>query len=202
MAPSRTLRRIAETGICVTCAIALGGCFVTESAQAPTPIPTEIPAPAPPPVVDALPSATPTVQRDADVKYYPSDEPLRLAIEQFRRGNYGLAQKYFRDAVEKAPKDSSAWIGLAASYDHLGRFDLADQAYRQASRLVGETTSLLNNRGYSYLLRGNLVGARKDFLKAYAREPNNPIILNNLRLLDGSQRFIVRSPDTQPPDAQ
>ena len=29
---------------------------------------------------------------------------------------------------------------------------------------------------------------------------NNPIILNNLRLLDGSKRYIVRSPDTEPPD--
>jgi Flp pilus assembly protein TadD len=60
---------------------------------------------------------------------------------------------------------------------------------------VGETTAILNNRGYSYMLRGNLVAARQDFLKAYEREPGNPTILNNLKLLDGSQRFIARSPD-------
>jgi Flp pilus assembly protein TadD len=185
----RLLGRVAGAGLCLAFAIALGGCFVTE--------------PPPSAVADGVPPiTTPTVERDADVKYYPSDEPLRLAIEHFNRGSYGLAQRYFRDAVEKAPRDGSAWIGLAASYDHLGRFDLADQAYRQALKLVGETTALLNNRGYSYMLRGDLVAARRYFLKAYAREPGNPIILNNLKLLDGSRRFIVRSPDTLPPDAR
>jgi Flp pilus assembly protein TadD len=176
-------------GVCLAGAIALGGCFATD------PVPAQMAEGVPP-------ITTPTVQRDADVQYYPSDEPLRLAIEHFNRGNYGIAQRYFRDAVEKAPKDASAWIGLAASYDHLGRFDLADQAYGRAVRLVGETTALLNNRGYSYMLRGKLAAARRDFLKAYAREPGNPIILNNLKLLDGSQRFIERSLDTAPPDVQ
>lgn len=181
------LRRVAGAAACLACALTLGGCFLTDSAQTKA-------------VEPQFPSTTPTVERDADVQYYPSDEPLRLAIEHFNRGEFGVAQRYFRDAVEKAPKDASAWIGLAASYDHLGRFDLSGQAYREAVQLVGETTPLLNNRGYSYLLRGNLVAARADFLKAYAREPNNPIILNNLRLLDDSKRFIVRSHDTEPPD--
>lgn len=189
MGPIQALRSGAAAGVCVACAIALGGCGATDSAR------TD--------VTDGVPPiTTPTVQRDADVQYYPSDEPLRLAIEHFNRGNYGIAQQYFRDAVEKAPEDASAWIGLAASYDHLGRFDLADTSYSQAVRLAGETTALLNNRGYSYVLRGNLVAARRDFLKAYAREPNNPIIVNNLKLLDGSQRFIARTPDTMPPDAR
>jgi len=140
------------------------------------------------------PIETATVQSDASVQYYPSDAPLRLAIEQFNRGNFGVAERYFRDAVEKAPKDASAWIGLAASYDHLGRFDLADQSYAAALALVGESPALLNNRGYSYMLRGNFVTARRDLSKALAREPGNPIIINNLKLLDGSQRFIERSP--------
>jgi Flp pilus assembly protein TadD len=187
--PIQALRSVVAGGVCVACAISLGGCFATDPAT--TQVAEGVP-----------PVTTPTIQRDADVQYYPSDQPLRLAIEHFNRGNYGLAQHYFRDAVDKAPEDGSAWIGLAASYDHLGRFDLADQAYQQAVHLVGETTALLNNRGYSYMLRGNLVAARRDFLKAYAREPNNPTILNNLKLLAGSERFIVRSPDTSPPDAQ
>jgi Flp pilus assembly protein TadD len=170
-------------GVCigVGLALTLGGCFVTDASQ---------------PDVDqgVPPILTDTVQRDADVQYFPSDDPLRMALEHFNRGNFGTAERYFRDAVEKAPKDASAWIGLAASEDRLGRFDLADQDYAQAARLNGETTALLNNRGYSYMLRGNLVAARKDFLRAYQREPNNPIIINNLKLLDGSARFIKRAP--------
>jgi len=36
------------------------------------------------------------------------------------------------------------------------------------------------------------VNARKKFLKAYEREPNNPTIANNLKLLNSSSRFIQR----------
>ncbi|HEY6618045.1 MAG TPA: tetratricopeptide repeat protein [Steroidobacteraceae bacterium] len=166
----------------VACALAVGGCSAADSAH--------------PDLSEGVPPiTTPTVQTDASVQYYPSDQPLRLAVEHFNRGDFGTAEHYFRDAVEKAPKDASAWIGLAASYDRLGRFDLADQAYSQAANLVGETTALLNNRGYSYMLRGNFVAARRDLLKAYKQEPGNPIIINNLKLLDGSERFIKRAPD-------
>ena len=101
-------------------------------------------------------------ENPGDVKYFPSDEPMRLAKERFQEGNFGLAQRYFQDAVEKAPKDVAAWIGLAASYDRLGRFDLADRAYRSAVKLSGRTVQILNNEGYSNMLRGNLEGgARK-----------------------------------------
>ncbi|WGR92961.1 hypothetical protein MTX20_34860 [Bradyrhizobium sp. ISRA435] len=75
------------------------------------------------------------VQEPTDVKYYPSDEPVRLGLEAYNRGAYGIAQRYFKDAVEKSPKDVTAWVGLAASYDRIRRFDLADQAYAQAIRL-------------------------------------------------------------------
>ena len=145
----------------------------------------------PTPVSETIP-ATFTVQDPTDVQYYPSDEPLKLALEYFNRGSFGLAAQYFEDAVTKAPKDAAAWIGLAASYDRLGRFDLADRAYGRALRLVGETTALLNNRGYSYMLRGKLVEARRNFLKAYEREPNNPTVINNLELLNSSERVIRR----------
>jgi len=143
---------------------------------------------------DVGPATTAKLQDPDDVKYYRSDEPLRMAIEHFNRGHYGIAERYFRDATEKAPKDPTAWIGLAAAYDRLARFDLADRAYVFAIRLVGETTEILNNQGYSYMLRGDLVNARRKFLKAYEREPGNPTIANNLQLLNSSSRFIQRAP--------
>jgi len=138
---------------------------------------------------------TPTVQEPGDIKYFPSDEPLKLALEHFDRGHYGIAERYFRDAVEKAPRDATAWVGLAATYDRIGRFDLADRAYRSAIQLTGETTQILNNQGYSYMLRGDLPAARRKFMQAYQREPDNPTIVNNLKLLDSSGRYIRRVPD-------
>src|SRR3954449_1480792 len=118
-------------------------------------------------VAPVAPAGADPVQEPTDVKYYPSDEPVRMGLEHFNRGNYGIANRYFRDAVEKAPKDVTAWIGLAASYDRLRRFDLADQAYAQAIRLGGETVQILNDQGYSLMLRGNLTAALRKFEKAY-----------------------------------
>jgi Flp pilus assembly protein TadD len=137
---------------------------------------------------------TATVQDPLQAKYYPSDEPLKLGMEHFGRGDYGLAERYFRDAVEKAPRDVTAWVGLAASYDRLRRFDLADQAYSHAIKLRGPTVHILNNQGYSMMLRGNLKEARRKFLKAYELDPGNPTIANNLELLNTSYKFVQRNP--------
>src|ERR1700693_370355 len=149
-------------------------------------------------VAPVAPAGPDPVQEPTDVRYYPSDDPVRMGLEQFNRGNYGLSQRYFKDAVEKAPKDVTAWVGLAASYDRLRRFDLADQAYAQAVRLGGETVQILNDQGYSYMLRGDLTRARRKFAKAYELDPTNPTIANNLQLLNGSRRFIERPPENQP----
>ncbi len=125
-----------------------------------------------------------TGQNPGDVKYYPSDQPVRLGIQRFYEGNFGLAQRYFQDAVEKSPNDVTAWTGLAASYDRLGRFDLADSAYTAAAKLEGETPQLLNNEGYSYMLRGDLKAARAKFQSALRIDPNNQTTLNNIKLLN------------------
>jgi Flp pilus assembly protein TadD len=137
-------------------------------------------------------------QRPQDVKYYRSDEPVRLGIQRFYEGDFGLSQMYFQDAVERSPKDATAWIGLAASYDRLGRFDLADRSYAQARRLVGNTGSLLNNEGYSYMLRGDLGRARAKFEAALRVSPSNPVTTNNLALLDSSSKYIDRASDGEP----
>jgi Flp pilus assembly protein TadD len=111
---------------------------------------------------------------------------MKLGLEYFKKGSFGIANRYFRDAVEKAPEDAEAWIGLAASYDRLRRFDLADQAYAHAIKLTGETVQILNDRGYSYMLRGDLGKARAEFLKAYELDPTNPTVINNIQLLNSS----------------
>jgi Tfp pilus assembly protein PilF len=139
-----------------------------------------------------------TGQNPGDVKYYPSDQPVRLGIQRFYEGNFGLAQQYFQDAVEKSPNDVTAWIGLAASYDRLGKFDLADRSYAAAAKLEGETTRLLNNEGYSYMLRGDLKTAQAKFQRALRLDPTNQTTLNNIKLLNSSQTFIERAANGEP----
>ena len=114
----------------------------------------------------------------------PSDEPVRLGKDHFARKDYGLAEQQFRMAVEANPESIDAWVGLAASYDHLHRFDLAEKAYVQAIKLAGQTPEILNNLGYHYLLKGDRAQARRYLLAAAEREPGNPYVRSNLKLLE------------------
>ena len=117
----------------------------------------------------------------------PNDD-LSLGKKHFRAANYGLAERHFRRAVELHPNDAESWIGLAASYDRLRRFELADRAYRQAIEIIGPTPEVLNNQGYSYILRGDYPRARAKLAEARALDPKNPFVLNNIRLLEESSR--------------
>jgi len=117
----------------------------------------------------------------------PNDD-LSLGRMNFKQGNYGLAERYFRRAVESGPREADAWLGLAASYDRLHRYDLADRAYHQLYGLVGRTPEILNNQGYSMMLRGDYAHARTILLEARAKDPNNPYIANNINLLEESVR--------------
>jgi tetratricopeptide (TPR) repeat protein len=154
-------------------------------AEATTPAPTDVTAStnpkAPPPL-----GVSPEVEKGllgSDV-----NDDLALGKKQYRAQNFGLAERYFRHAAELHPRDAEAWLGLAASYDRLRRFDLADRAYAQAIRIVGRTAVILNNQGYSYMLRGDYRRARATLMEAERLDPGNKYIANNLQLLDASAR--------------
>lgn len=112
-----------------------------------------------------------------------SNDKLNLAKTQFRERNFGLAEKKFRAIVESEPRNAEAWLGLAASYDQLRRFKLADRAYKQVRNLNGASVAYLNNRGYSYLLRGDRRRAGQSFRSAQRLDPKNAFVKNNLRIL-------------------
>jgi Flp pilus assembly protein TadD len=123
-------------------------------------------------------------------EFIETNEPARVGEVQFSRGNFALAERYYKAAVERTPGDFDSWVGLAASYDNLKRFDLADRAYTRAMAMK-VNVKVLNNRGYSYLLRGDFRNARLMFDRALRIEPDNPIVLHNLELLQSArQKFI------------
>jgi Flp pilus assembly protein TadD len=128
----------------------------------------------------------------ANIEYYASDDALAQAKNHFRQGDYGHSATFYKRAAEVTPKDAEAWLGLAASYDRLRRFDLADRAYKRLHSLTGGTLQYYNNVGYSHLLRGDLAGARANFLKAYEMDPDNVIVANNLELLGASRSVVER----------
>lgn len=113
----------------------------------------------------------------------PSEKLLDKGKEHYQNGDYGLAEVAFRKAIEEDRNNSDAWLGLAASYDRLRRFDLAERAYRVLTRLAGRTPVVLNNLGYHYMLRGDYASARKMLAAARQAEPDNLFVQNNLSLL-------------------
>jgi tetratricopeptide (TPR) repeat protein len=117
----------------------------------------------------------------------PNDD-LSVGKKYYQQGSYGLAERHFRRAVELTPRDAEAWVGLAAAYDRLRRFDLADRAYAQAIKLIGETPEVMNNQGFSYILRSDYRRARAILLAAQAKAPDNPHIAANLQLLGKAER--------------
>lgn len=132
------------------------------------------------------------LQSTAAIDYYPDDKLLAAAKNYFREGSYGNAQKAYQKAVEVFPNDPEAWLGLAASYDRLKRFDQSDIAYRKLAGMIGGRPEYYNNVGFSYMLRGDLVRARQNFLKAYELDPSNERTANNIELLRSSVSFAKR----------
>jgi Flp pilus assembly protein TadD len=114
----------------------------------------------------------------------PEQVWIEKAKENFRHGEYGLAERYFRQATEERRSNVEAWLGLAASYDHLKRFDEADRAYAVLRKLIGPAPEVLNNLGYHYMLKGEFAAAERTLLEAREKDPYNPSIRANLVLLD------------------
>jgi Flp pilus assembly protein TadD len=140
------------------------------------------------PIFSSFANRTTNTDLPTTVDYYPDHEVHHVAKTHFQQENYGHAARYFERAVEVNPGNAEAWLGLAASYDRIRRFDLADRAYRKAGEFIGHRAEYFNNVGYSYLLRGDVVKARDALLEAYRLDPDNLAVRNNLALLRESVR--------------
>ena len=108
---------------------------------------------------------------------------LNEGKQQFVAANYGLAEQHFRKAVELRADNAEAWMGLAASYDELGRFDFSDRAYDQLLKITGRKPQVVNNMGYSQYLRGNRKKARDLLLEARRGMADTTVVDANLALL-------------------
>jgi hypothetical protein len=71
-------------GVAVVVVIGLAGCQPTVT---PTPVPNAV-----------------TGQNPGDVKYYPSDEPVRLGIQRFYEGNFGPSPAVLPERRRKSPR--------------------------------------------------------------------------------------------------
>jgi Flp pilus assembly protein TadD len=174
------MRMYVRATVAIACLVALAGCSASSLKLGWA---EDDPPPANPEITGSVSAPDPLAVKDAMLGGDPSDD-LSLGKRHYREKNYGLAEQHFRRATEKLPRDGEAWLGLAASYDRLKRYELADRAYSQALTIYGPRPEVLNNIGYSFLLRGDLRKARAKFAEAQTRDPENPTIANNIALVN------------------
>ncbi|MCA1491880.1 MULTISPECIES: tetratricopeptide repeat protein [Sinorhizobium/Ensifer group] len=142
--------------------------------------------------VAAFGDSAKTLEDDSAVAFYKNDELITKGKLQFKEKNYGKSYAIYKRAVAVFPQDPAAWLGFAASADMIARFDTADRAYVQLSKMIGNTPVYYNNLGYSHLLRGDLPKARRYFLKAYELDPANETTATNLELMKNSVKYAQR----------
>lgn len=120
--------------------------------------------------------------------YNASDEmadPIERGKAQFASRQYGLAIRSFTVALTNDKRSVPALNGIAASYDMLGRFDVADKFYNRALLIEPRSATVLNNVGYSHLMRGDRATGERFLKLAASIDSKNPVVQVNLMLALG-----------------
>ncbi|MEM9359352.1 MAG: hypothetical protein AAGB04_24475, partial [Pseudomonadota bacterium] len=68
------------------------------------------------------------------------------------------------------------------------------RSYKRARALIGETPALLNNMGYSQMLRGDLGKAKRYLVRAQQQAPGDVRITSNIEELNVRLEKIGREP--------
>ncbi|MGZ3274199.1 MAG: tetratricopeptide repeat protein [Caulobacteraceae bacterium] len=105
-------------------------------------------------------------------------EGLALALSGRQAESIPVLQK----AVTESPGAWRAWNALGGAYDDRRQWAEADDAYAHALAVSNAPAIVLNNRGYSYLLRNRLDEASADFVEALRLRPDLAPARTNLRL--------------------
>ena len=120
---------------------------------------------------------------------------LEQGKSDFAANHFGKAVGHFRKALNFKPDSIRAMNGLAASYDKLGRFDVAATLYQSALTQVPNSAVTLNNIGYSYYLQKKLDLALLYLKEAAERnEDNNPLISANLNIVSSALQNYAEKP--------
>jgi Flp pilus assembly protein TadD len=118
------------------------------------------------------------------VGLHPQDELVveRAAISAIKVGELRLAKGLIDHATSLPQASWRAWNARGAVADLFKDFDTADRSYERALALAPDQGEVLNNRGWSHLLRGDWTGALVSLEAAAKQAPNNARVANNLEL--------------------
>lgn len=120
-----------------------------------------------------------------DGQHLDASDPVERGRGQILTGQYGLAIDGLNDVVARDPGNARALTLLAVAYGQLKRFDLADRYHGRALEVDPNSPVVLNNWGYSYLVRGDDRRATNLLERAIATSEGRPIVAANLALARG-----------------
>jgi Flp pilus assembly protein TadD len=107
----------------------------------------------------------------------------RAAIAALRQGDVARAADLALRATASPAASWRAWNARGVVADLLGDWAAADAAYRRASGLAPDRPELLNNRGWSLMLRGAWNLALPLVRRAAALDPQSVRARHNLELV-------------------
>jgi Flp pilus assembly protein TadD len=99
-----------------------------------------------------------------------------------RLGDLAQGEKLLDRATTYPTATWRAWNAKGVAADYRANWPVADQAYAQAARLAPDRAEVLNNIGWSLLVRGQWRNALAKFEQAAAIDPKSPRIAANLEL--------------------
>ena len=113
------------------------------------------------------------------------DDPVileRAGIAAIQVGQITVATELIGRATAKPGASWRAWNARGVVADMKGDWVSADGAYDKAERLAPGHFEVVNNRGWSHLLRGDWQGAVEFLQRAAAIDPKSVRTANNLEL--------------------
>jgi tetratricopeptide (TPR) repeat protein len=105
---------------------------------------------------------------------------LDMARAAFSAGLYGISIDHLNGELAQRPTSVAALNGLGASYDQLGRYDIARNYYFRALELAPTSSTTLANIGYSYLLQQRHEDAAAVLQLALQYDADNETAATNL----------------------
>lgn len=105
-----------------------------------------------------------------------------------------LALQSFRTAAGEEGRTVRVLNALGASYDSMGRPDMAEIYYREALGQSPRDVQTLNNLGWSLMLRDRIEEAAAMLRLASDSAPDDPVVARNLNLAEAKLAEIVPAP--------
>lgn len=115
----------------------------------------------------------------------PSDSRSaeRAGIASLAAGDVGDARRFIEKAIALGSPSWRVWNALGVLCDFEANWDCADAAYGSAVVLVPNQPEILNNHGWSLILRGEWASAVQSLERAAQADPKSTRIKNNLELV-------------------